>query len=70
MIYQTIGERLRHCLQDRNMSQKEFAEKIGVMQSTINKYVNDKQMPRADIIQEMCRVLGISADWLLGMIGE
>ena len=70
MIHKSFGNRLKKCLELRNMKQKEFAKKLGVTECSISRYINDERQPKADMIVNMCRVLGVSADWLLGMIGE
>ena len=69
MIHQTLGDRLKYSLEIRNMKQTEFAEKIGVTATTVHRYINDERIPNADAVIQMCRVLGVSADWLLGMLG-
>lgn len=69
MINQTIGDRLKYSLKIRNMKQKEFAEKIGVTEVTISRYINNERQPNADMIILICRALGVSSDWLLGMLG-
>ena len=68
MLHQTIGDRLKYSLVIRNMKQREFAKKIGVTEVTISRYINNERQPNADMIILICRALGISSDWLLGML--
>lgn len=67
MIYKTIGDRLKYSLEIRKLTQKEFAQRINVTESAISRYINDERVPRADTLVSICRELGVSADWLLGM---
>ncbi len=68
MIYKTLGDRLKLSLKIRKMTQKEFAERLDMTEPTISRYIKGTRQPNADTIVAICRVLGISADWLLGMI--
>lgn len=69
MIHKTIGDRLKYSLELRNMTQKELADKIGVTEISMSRYVNSTREPRADKVILICRTLGISSDWLLGLLG-
>lgn len=70
MIHKTLGDRLKYCLEKRGITQKDFADRMNVMEMTVSKWINGKSQPRADYIVVMCRKLGVSADWLLGMTGR
>ena len=43
----TIGEKIKTLRKNKNLSQEDFAEKIGVTQSTITKWENGVQSPRS-----------------------
>ena len=68
MIHETIGDRLKYQLKLRKMSQREFANKIGIGEVTLGRYINNQRIPNADVIISICRTLGISSDWLLGLM--
>lgn len=68
MLYQTIGDRIRYSLDIRGMKQREFAKKIGITETSLSRYIYDQRIPRADLIVVMCQTLGVSSDWLLGLI--
>ena len=68
MMYKSLGTRLKHALDIRCISQKDFAKRIGVTECTISRYVNDERLPKADMVVVICRNLGISSDWLLGLM--
>lgn len=57
--------KLKKIREDANLSQSEFAGKIGVGVSTYNAYENGKQVPRADVIKRICQQFDVSSDWLL-----
>lgn len=48
-----------------DMSQAEFAEKLGLSQQNYWKYENEKQGMRSDLIEKVCLMFGCSAEWLL-----
>lgn len=64
----TIGDRIRYSLEIRDMKQRELARLIGLSEVTLSRYVNNEREPRVKSIVAICKVLGISADWLLGMM--
>lgn len=66
----TIGDRIRYCLDLRHMKQRELAEKTELEEVTISRYVNNLRTPSAGSIVAICRALGVSADWLLGMMED
>ena len=62
-----FGLRLHLVLDKHNMSQKEFADLVNVTEMTASKWVNGQSQPRIDYLVVICRRLGVSADWLLGL---
>lgn len=48
------------------MSQKEFADMIGLKQQNYWKYENGKQSLKSDLIEKICTTFGCTAEWLLG----
>ena len=63
----TIGERIVKELHDKDMTQRELAAKIGISEVSISRYVNEGRQPRAGILGEIAKALGVSADTLLGL---
>lgn len=57
--------RLSEMLKKRGMTQKEFAEKVGVTETSMSRYTNGKRIPRATIITEMEKILGVSVGYLM-----
>lgn len=59
--------RLREIREEVGMTQTEFAKSLGVALSTYSTYENGHQLPKSDLIIEVCRRYAVSADWLLGL---
>ena len=61
-------DRLNECLKAANMSQSLLAKKIGMSQGVVNNYCTGKREPSLDVLISICKVLGESSDYLLGII--
>lgn len=61
----TISDRIFERLRQLSMTQKEFAEKTGIQQSTISEWKKNKTNPSSDKILAICRTLDVSPEWLL-----
>ena len=70
MKHKTIADRLKYSLYIRDMTQKDLSKQSGVAEATINRYCQGAIQPGAKSIVAICRTLGISSDWLLGIIEE
>ena len=61
----TISDRVFERLTQISMTQKEFAERTGIKQSTISEWKKNKTNPSSDKILGICKVLDVSPEWLL-----
>ena len=61
-----ISERIFELLEQRGMSQKEFAEKTGIAQSSISDWKRKKTNPVSEKILIICNVLNVTPYELLG----
>lgn len=60
-------ERLRKARKDKDLSQKQLAEQIGVSTTTLTNYETGKsKLPCADTLFSLSNSLDVSIDWLLG----
>ncbi|MDE6579707.1 MAG: helix-turn-helix domain-containing protein [Ruminiclostridium sp.] len=62
----TFGEKLSDLLEERGMTQKEFARTLNIAPTTLNGYIKDKRQPDFELIKRMATVLSVSVDLLLG----
>lgn len=62
----TIGERIVFMREEREMSQKELAEKLHITAATLSRYENNIHEPKVEILQDMCTILRTTSDFLLG----
>lgn len=66
--FKTLPQRIRKTLEKKNMSRKELAEKTGVSRQRIGYYCDGTNVPDAEILAKIATVLGVSADYLLGLV--
>ena len=59
MAYE-IGERIKLYREDRNLSQKDFAEKIGVSNSRVSNWEQGINRPDVDLLKKICETLNVS----------
>lgn len=69
LVYMEFREILRDFLAEREMTQVEFAEKIGVKQSQVSEWLKGKSNPGYVNIKNMSLKFGVSADYWLGIEG-
>lgn len=60
-----IGTRIRKYREERGLTQKEFAELIGVSNSRVSNWEQGVNRPDADILADICRALEVSPSELL-----
>lgn len=49
------------------MTQTEIANKLGISQSTVSKYLRLNKYPSLDTFANLCEILDVSADDILGL---
>lgn len=65
-----IQKRLRECIGNSSFTQKIIAEKIGVSEQTVSKYMKSNVFPALDTLAKLCIVLDVSSDYILGLNDE
>jgi transcriptional regulator with XRE-family HTH domain len=62
---ESIGQRIARIRKERGYTQREVAERIGLIPALVSDYENDKLRLNADMILRFTEVLEVSADELL-----
>ena len=67
---ETIGQRIARLRKERGLTQKELAEKVGIIQVLVSDYEKGKLRLHAEMVVRFARALGIRADELLGLTSD
>ena len=62
-----IQKRLRDEIGASGMTQRELAEKLRINPSTVSKYMRLDKFPSLDTFANICEVLDVSSDEILGL---
>lgn len=62
-----IQKRLREEIRTSGISQKEIAQRLGINPSTVSKYLRLDKYPSLDTFANLCEILDVSADEILGL---
>lgn len=60
-----FADRLSKLMHDRNISGKRLADLIGMERKAVYMWTNGYSMPNSLILARICKVLNVSADYLL-----
>ncbi|MBQ2812785.1 MAG: helix-turn-helix domain-containing protein [Clostridia bacterium] len=60
MDQQKIGRYIAECRKQKNLTQEQLAEKIGVTSKSVSRWENGKTMPDVSLFEPLCKELGIS----------
>ena len=66
---ETMGQIIRRLRKERNLTQEELAEQLGVTFQAVSKWENDNGMPDISQVVPIAHVFGVSTDVLFGTIG-
>lgn len=64
---QNYGFRLKQARKEKGLTQTQAAEKLGLSQQTWQRFETGKYDLKMSTIYNICKLLDISADWLLGL---
>ena len=62
-----LGSKIYILRSNFNMNQTEFADKIGVTQSTLSSYEKGNATPSLDVLISIATNFNVSTDWLLDL---
>lgn len=57
--------RIKEVLEDKNMTQVELAERLGKSYNMVNGYVQNRQQPRLEVLNEIAIILDIDVRELI-----
>ena len=60
----TIGQKIRRLRKEKDWTQAQLAEKMGLNMFNINRYENDRVKPRPKLVQKFSEALGVKIDEL------
>ena len=64
----TLGERISEMLQKRGIQQKELAERIGITETAMSRYIAGTREPKPDVIANMATCLHTTSVYHLGNV--
>lgn len=62
-----FGKRMAECRRERQLTQEELANRVGVTPQALSQYERGLRYPDVSILKSLCSVLNTSADYLLGI---
>lgn len=65
-----IGDTISTVRQNRNMTQEEFASRLGVTPQAVSRWERGNSLPDISLVKGICNVLSIRANVLLGIDAE
>lgn len=70
MALQVFSDRLKILRLNLNVTQKDFAEKIGITASALSSYENNLKNPSIAVAKKIAETFNVSIDWLCGLTNE
>lgn len=62
-----MGEKLKSLRIDKNLTQKQVADRIGLAISAVSSYESGTRYPSYDVLVKLARIFHVSTDYLLGI---
>lgn len=66
MAKETFGQRISRLRKEKELTQNDIADKVGVTAQAVSKWENDQATPDIDILVKLSDIFDISLDELLG----
>lgn len=61
-----IGEKITQLRKQHDLSQADFAKKIGVSRTIVGNYERNTNMPSVEILLKMANIFNVSIDYIIG----
>ena len=65
-----LGQKIEETLKKLNITQKMLAERIGVTEAVISRYISGDREPKPETIANIATALHTTSDYLLGIENE
>jgi len=65
-----FGERIKHLRLSRGMTQKAFADSLGIVQGYLSGIESGQKIPSHTLLIALCHIHGVSEEWLFNGTGE
>lgn len=65
-----LGQKILETLQKRNIQQKDLANRIGVSEGVISRYISGDREPKPEMLANIATALNTTSDFLLGIENE
>lgn len=65
MLY--FGSKLRALRQEKELTQKQLADRLGITKATISAYETNAKYPSVEVLIALATFFDVSADYLLGL---
>lgn len=65
-----MNERLKKLRKALDLTQQEFADRIGSKRNTVAKYETEANTPSAAVVSLICREFNVNEEWLRNGIGD
>ena len=62
----TLGGRIAELLEKNGLTQREMAEKVGVTEVSMSRYISNDRTPKGPVIANIATALHTTSDYLLG----
>lgn len=62
-----MGEKLKSLRTEKNLTQKQVADRIGLAISAVSSYESGSRYPSYDVLVRLAHIFHVSTDYLLGM---
>ena len=62
-----FGDKLRQLRKEKNLTQKQLGELVGIRNSVISFYELGERVPSPEVVKKLAAVLHVSTDYLLGI---
>ena len=61
----TTGEKISKCRKEKDLTQAQLAEELGVTRQAVSRWESDLAFPETDNLLKMSKLFNVSTDWLL-----